>query len=65
MAIDERLKDLDDTINDLITWRKDKELNYKERLAVTDRLLKALAMKYKNSTSDRGGKFTTPPGDKK
>lgn len=60
MTGDGKLKDLDDTIEDLIEWRQDKELSYKERLAVTDRLLKALALKYKNASDERGGKFSKP-----
>jgi len=55
-----KLQDLDDAIRDLITWRKDENLSYQERLAVTDRLLKALALKYKNAGDERGGKFTKP-----
>lgn len=64
MATDDekpKLQDLDDTIRDLIAWRQNSELSYKERLAVTDRLLKALQLKYKNSGDTRGANFKPKP----
>ena len=57
-------EDLDATIMMLKKWladagtkeNKDK-ISFKERLQITDRLLKALALKYKNTDDGKGSKF--------
>ncbi len=48
--------DLDKTIDNLNSWLQQAEA-YKEKLAITDRLLKAYALKYKHTDDGKGGKF--------
>jgi hypothetical protein len=58
-------EDLDATIVLLKKWlmdasaekNKDKAISFKEKLQITDRLLKALALKYKNTDDGKGAKF--------
>lgn len=52
--------DLDRTIDTLNTWLEN-EKTAKGRLAVTDRLIRALALKYKHSDDGKGGKFHQTP----
>lgn len=52
--------DLDRTIASLNDWM-DSEKTAKGRLAVADRLIRALALKYKHSDEGKGGKFNIPP----
>lgn len=51
--------DLDRTIKSLNDWM-DGEKTAKGRLAVADRLIRALALKYKHSDDGKGGKFNVP-----
>lgn len=55
-------QDLDATIALLKTWleeasKPDAKSTYKERMAISDRLLKALALKYKHTDDGKGSKF--------
>lgn len=52
--------DLDRTIKSLNDWM-DGERTAKGRLAVADRLIRALALKYKHSDEGKGGKFNLTP----
>jgi len=58
VGTDSATTDLDKTIESLNKWLTDaKNASYKERMAITDRLLKALALKYKHTDEGKGGKF--------
>lgn len=52
--------DLDRTITTLNGWLESAKTQ-KEKLAVADRLIRALALKYKHSDEGKGGKFTPQP----
>jgi hypothetical protein len=52
--------DLDATITTLQGWLET-EKTQKGKLAVADRLIRALALKYKHSDDGKGGKFAPQP----
>ena len=53
--------DLDTTIQQLNTMLQGEGLSVKDRLSITDRLLKAYAMKLKFAADRKGGKFNQLP----
>jgi len=54
-----KTEDLDKTISTLNDWLAEAK-NPKDRLAITDRLIRALSLKYKHSDEGKGGKFNVP-----